>query len=222
MGPKDPGEGREPVAAALDQAPAADPDAGAGPARSLLETADDLGERLPGIRVEIVAGALIVTPPADLPHALALTDVTAALIRAGLDRGATRVVQAAGLWGSRGDGFAVPDLAVIDAGFEAHHVQRNCYEAAVFRMVLEVTSRDRGVDLITKREEYAALGIPVYVIADRKAETVLVLTGPDGNDYRHEAAYRRGEKFILPPTIGAAVELEADLALGPSSIAEIA
>lgn len=187
----------------------------AEPARSLLETADDLGERLPGIRVEIIGGVLIVTPPADLPHALALTDVTAALIRAGLDRGATRVVQAAGLWGSRGDGYAVPDLAVIDAGFAAHHVQRNCYEAAVFRMVLEVTSQNRGADLVTKREEYAALGIPVYVIADRRTDTVLVLTGPDGDDYRHEAAYRRGDKFILPPTIGAAVELEADLALGP-------
>jgi Uma2 family endonuclease len=213
MASKDPGEGRRPVTVALDQPvpPAAD----AGPGRSLLETADELGERLPGIRVEIIAGVLIVTPPSDLAHALALTDVTAALIRAGLDRGATRVVQAAGLWGSRADGYAVPDLAVIDAGFEAHHVQRNCYEAAVFRMVLEVTSRNRGVDLVTKREEYAALGIPVYVIADRKAEMVFVLTGPDGDDYRHEAAYRRGETFILPPTIGAAVELRVDLALGP-------
>jgi Uma2 family endonuclease len=182
-------------------------------APNLLEEADELSRKLPGYRVEIIGGEITVTPPADMRHARSLTDLTFAF--AGLHSQETWVVQAVGVWLPDGPfDYAVPDLAVVDADFDDHRAEHNCYDPAVFRMVLEVTSSNYGNDLKKKVTAYAIAGIPVYVIADRRNRRVRVLTEPEYGEYRVHAVHPPGESFTLPESVGAPVTLEVDRVLG--------
>ncbi|PJE94520.1 hypothetical protein CUT44_30395 [Streptomyces carminius] len=182
-------------------------------APNLLEEAEKLSRKLPGYRVEIIGGEITVTPPADGHHGVSLTDLTLAL--AGLHGEETKVVQAMGVWLPDGPfDYAVPDLAVVDADFAERLVQYNCYDPAVFRLVLEVTSANYGNDLKKKVLAYAIAGIPVYVIADRRNRRVHVLTEPEYGEYRVHAVHPPGESFTLPESVGGAVTLEVDRVLG--------
>ncbi|SFL90508.1 Uma2 family endonuclease [Streptomyces pini] len=182
-------------------------------APNLLEEAEELSRKLPGYRVEIIGGEITVTPPADGHHGLSLTDLTFAL--AALHGRESKVIQAMGVWLPDGPfDYAVPDLAVVDADFVDHLVEHNCYDPAVFRMVLEVTSSNYGNDLKKKVTAYAIAGIPVYVIADRRNRRVHVLTEPEYGEYRVHAVHPPGESFTLPESVGAPVTLEVDRVLG--------
>ncbi|WP_346135962.1 Uma2 family endonuclease [Streptomyces carpaticus] len=181
-------------------------------ARSLMDLAELTHQVLPGHRSEILEGQLIVNPPADGPHGVSLTGLTLAL--APLHGGQTQVVQAMGLWLPTGrDDHAVPDLAVVDDDYRDHLVGYNCYRPSVFRMVVEITSANWRDDLERKREAYAAASVPVYVIGDRKHGEVVVLTDPVDGEYRTRSVHRPGESLVLPESIGAKIEIEADLLL---------
>jgi Uma2 family endonuclease len=181
-------------------------------AASLIEIAEMAAHRLPGHKVEILGGRLIVTPPPDGPHGEALTGVTLAF--AALHRGETRVIQGMGVWLPTGDDdHAVPDLAIVDADYREHEVEYRCYDPAVFRLVLEITSSDWRDDLGVKPRAYARAGIPVYVIGDRKHHEVVVYTDPRGGEYTTQAVHKPGKTFTLPAAIGSGVELETDALL---------
>ncbi|ADI09144.1 integral membrane protein [Streptomyces bingchenggensis BCW-1] len=176
---------------------------------SLIDIAETVFQNLPGYRPEILGGQLIVTPPADPPHAESLTNLTLAF--AALHQGETRVVQAVGIWLPTGEeDYAIPDLAVVDADHRDHMAPYNCIDPAVFRMVFEVTSSNWRDDLDRKPSHYARAGVPVYVIGDRKHGEVIVLTDPHDGEYRTRSVHRPGESFVLPESIGAKVELEVD------------
>ncbi|OEV05308.1 Uma2 family endonuclease [Streptomyces oceani] len=177
--------------------------------KSLLETADDLMDRLPGHRVEIIGGILTVTPPPDAAHARSLTDLTLPFVAAGLHGEESRVLQAVGLWLPDGrEDFTVPDLALVDADIDEHHIEFNCYDPAVFRLVLEVTSSNYANDLRHKVVAYAIAKVPVYVIVDRKHERLHVLTDPVANEYDTHRVHAPGEHVTLPESIGAEVTLD--------------
>ncbi|MFH8474689.1 Uma2 family endonuclease [Streptomyces sp. NPDC018000] len=184
-----------------------------GEPESLLETANMLMEQHPGHRVEIIGGIITVAPPPDGPHARALTKLMRPFIAAGLDDGETEVLQGIGLWLPGGpEDYAIPDLAVVDADFDEHPVENNCYDPAVFRLVLEVTSSNYNNDLRNKVAAYAEAKIPVYVIVDRKHGRVHVLTEPMGGGYDSHQVCAPGQQVTLPASIGAAVTLDvADL-----------
>lgn len=176
---------------------------------SLIDIAETVFQNLPGYRAEILGGQLIVTPPADPPHAESLTNLPLAF--AALHQGETRVVQAVGIWLPTGDeDYAIPDLSIVDADFRDHMTRFNCIDPAVFRMVFEVTSSNWRDDLDRKPSHYARAGVPVYVIGDRKHGEVIVLTDPHDGEYRTRSVHRPGESFVLPESIGAKVELEVD------------
>ncbi|WP_372409229.1 Uma2 family endonuclease [Streptomyces luteireticuli] len=180
--------------------------------RSLLETAEEISEKFPGHRVEILGGQITVTPPADGPHGESLTDVMIPLIAAGLHGEESRVIQAMGVWLCSDQDFTIPDLSVVDADYEDHLIEYNSYDPAVFRMVLEVTSSNYRTDLRTKVALYAEAGIPVYVIIDRKHQRVHVLTNPHNGEYEH-AVHAPGATFALPSSIGAEVKFSVDTLL---------
>ncbi|BFV55878.1 Uma2 family endonuclease [Kitasatospora sp. CMC57] len=183
---------------------------------TLLEVADRMSDQLIGHRVEIIGGQITVTPPADASHGRSLTNVMIPLLAAGLQSDETDVLQAVGSWLPDGPSdYAIPDLAVVDADVEDHRVEFNCYDPAVFRLLLEVTSSNYNLDLKLKPGAYATAGVPVYVILDRKAQKVRVLTDPSGGEYRVHAVHHRGQSFTLPQSIGAAVTLSVDSVLGP-------
>ncbi|MGK4579848.1 Uma2 family endonuclease [Kitasatospora sp. HPMI-4] len=183
---------------------------------TLLEAAEMISAQLVGHRVEIIGSQITVTPPADGSHADVLTDIMIPFLAAGLHGEHTRVHQAVGLWlpGGPSD-YAIPDLAVVDADFRDHRVEHNCYDPAIFRLVLEVTSSNLSDDLKKKPAAYAEAGVPVYVIADRKNRRVMVLTDPRDGEYRVHAVHRPGQSFELPESVGAKVTLSVDSVLGP-------
>ncbi|WP_432024073.1 Uma2 family endonuclease [Streptomyces parvus] len=178
---------------------------------TLLETANRLTEQLPGHRVEIIGGVITVAPPADGPHARALTKLMRPFISAGLDDGESEVLQGVGLWLPGGpQDFAIPDLAIVDADFDDHLIKNNSYDPACFRLVLEVTSGNYQNDLRNKVTAYAQAKIPVYVIVDRRHSRVHVLTEPLPAGYDRHEVYAPGQQAPLPASIGAELSLDVD------------
>ncbi|MEU0127658.1 Uma2 family endonuclease [Streptomyces sp. NPDC006289] len=174
-----------------------------------LETANRLMEQLPGHRVEIIGGVITVAPPPDGPHARALTKLMRPFIAAGLDDGATEVLQGVGLWLPGGpEDYSIPDLAVVDADLDEHLMENNCYDPACFRLVLEVTSGNYQNDMRNKVAAYAAAKIPVYVVLDRKHDRIHVLTEPLAAGYDRHEVYAPGQEAALPATVGAEVALD--------------
>ncbi|MCX5145875.1 MULTISPECIES: Uma2 family endonuclease [unclassified Streptomyces] len=181
---------------------------------SLLDEANALMERLPGYRVEIIGGQILVSPPADGAHGRGLTKLMRPFITAGLDGEATEVIQAIGIWLPDGrEDYAIPDLAVVDADFEDHLVENNCYDPLAFRLVLEVTSSNYKTDLRTKVTAYADAKVPVYVIVDRRHNRLHVLTDPVQDEYATHRVHAPGELVTLPESIGAKVTLDVEAVL---------
>jgi Uma2 family endonuclease len=175
----------------------------------LLVTANHLMGQLPGYRVEIIGGVITVAPPPDGPHARALTKLMRPFIAAGLDDGESEVLQGIGLWLPGGpEDYAIPDLAVVDADLDEHLVGNNCYDPAVFRLVLEVTSSNYNNDMRNKVASYAEAKIPVYVILDRRHGRLHVLTDPTGCTYDSHEIYAPGQSAVLPASIGADMTLD--------------
>lgn len=181
---------------------------------SLADAADRLWEELPGHRVEILNGSIVVTPPPDGQHQDTLSWLTVELYKAGAREAGLRYVQGIGLWLPTGpDDYAVPDLSIVDVDYRDEVVEKNCYAPHVFRLVMEVTSSNWGNDLVTKVETYARTGIPVYVIADRKHDEVLVYSDPDGDAYVTCSRYKRGQTLPVPPSVGVTLDLPVDTLL---------
>ncbi|WP_228083985.1 Uma2 family endonuclease [Streptomyces profundus] len=168
---------------------------------------------MPGYRPEVVGGRLVVNPPADFGHAKALTQLTLAL--GVLEGEQVSVVQRVGLWLPSDDDYVVPDLAVVDVDVQEHLIAFNCYAPHVFRLVVEITSSNHSSDVVDKPLAYAQAGVPVYLIGDRRHRRVSLLTEPRDGEYRTRSTYLPGETFVLPESVGAKVELAADILLGP-------
>ncbi|MEU2335999.1 Uma2 family endonuclease [Streptomyces sp. NPDC013172] len=178
---------------------------------SLTAIAEEIMERHPGYRVEIIGGHLLVTPSPDAPHARALTGLMIPFIAAGLHGEETEVLQNVGLWLPTGaEDYAIPDLAIVGADIDDHLVENNAYDPVCFRLVLEVTSSNWKDDLKTKAVAYAQAKVPVYVVVDRRHQRVHVLTDPNGETYEHHRPYSPGETATLPDSIGAEVTLDVD------------
>ncbi|WP_309484431.1 Uma2 family endonuclease [Streptomyces himalayensis] len=181
---------------------------------TVIEAEAWLTRELEGYRGEILYGRLTATPWADGAHAASLTFVGRALHDAGVHQAGLTWVQGIGLWLPTGpDDFAVPDFAVVEADFVSTHVQCNCYAPHVFHMVLEVTACNWSDDLGLKVDCYAAAGIPVYVVVDRRHDEVLVCADPCDGEYRTRVRYKRGQSVPVPESVGVRVELSVDTLL---------
>ncbi|MET7680194.1 Uma2 family endonuclease [Streptomyces sp. NPDC005423] len=177
--------------------------------RPLTTLADEIMERRPGYRVEIIGDQLLVTPSPDAPHARALDRLRTPFAVAGLAGGDTEVLQNISVWLPDGaEDYATPDLSVVDADIDAHYVQNNCYDPVAFRLVLEVTSSNWKTDLQTKATAYANAAVPVYVIVDRRHQRIHVLTNPAKDEYANHRVHAPGEQVTLPDSLGAKVTLD--------------
>ncbi|MBD0839310.1 MULTISPECIES: Uma2 family endonuclease [unclassified Streptomyces] len=181
---------------------------------TLGEAAEQLAHALPGHRVEILQGRLVVTPPPDGPHQLALTKIGRSFDRAGIEGSGAEHVQGIGLWlPTLPEDFAIPDFSVVDEDFCDAHVKKNYYAPNVFRLVIEVTSSNWSDDLGPKVECYAQAGIPAYVVADRKHDEVLLFTLPVDGKYPAPQRFKRGQSMPVPESVGISVELSVDMLL---------
>ncbi|MFF3408389.1 Uma2 family endonuclease [Streptomyces sp. NPDC002742] len=76
-------------------------------------------------------------------------------------------------------------------------------------MAVEVTSHDGDAvrrDHIDKPDGYAAAGIPVYVLIDRQAGSVIVHAEPEGGRYRCITTRPYGTAVELPDPVGFTLE----------------
>ncbi|SOB84997.1 Uma2 family endonuclease [Streptomyces sp. 1331.2] len=178
---------------------------------TLLEAAELISNQFAGHRVEIVGSQITVTPLPKASHGKSLSRLMRVLFAAGLDGDEVDVLQNVGIWLPTGPSdYAVPDLSIADSDIDDHLIEYNCYDPAVFRLVLEVTSSNLSDDLKRKPTVYATAGVPVYVIVDRTNQRVMVLTEPQDDEYRVHAVHHRGQSFTLPESIGAPVTLAVD------------
>jgi len=156
--------------------------------------------------VEFTDGCLEVLPmPTDLHQWIvfylcrALTDFAEA--------GRLGTVRLAALRVRLGPGiFREPDVVFMLAEHAAR-VGQNYWEGA--DLVMEVVSPGgRGRDLVLKRREYAAAGIPEYWIVDPKREQITVLR-LEGVRYVVHGRYKRGERALSALLKGFAVDVTA-------------
>jgi Uma2 family endonuclease len=156
-------------------------------------TVDDLME-LTDIagRMEILDGSLLVTPPPDIFHSRAATQLERLLARQA-PRGVF-VGQGAGFTIRDGRTYYVPDIYVAK---EAAFVPgRKAFSANDMLLVVEVLSEyDKRNDLVLKRGDYALAGIPAYWIIDRMGGTVTLLELGDDEKYQEQAVLRPGERW---------------------------
>ncbi|CAL9298634.1 Uma2 family endonuclease [Streptomyces sp. SudanB182_2057] len=178
---------------------------------SLTAIADEIMERHPGYRVEIIGGHLLVTPSPDAPHARALTGLMIPFLAAGLHGEETEVLQSVAIKIPTGaEDYCIPDLVVVDADIDDHFIENNAYDPVCFRLVLEVTSSNWRDDLKTKVGAYAEAKVPVYMVVDRKHQRLHVLTEPDGSEYTSHRVHAPGESVTLPDSVGAEVALDVE------------
>ncbi|MCX4436117.1 MULTISPECIES: Uma2 family endonuclease [Streptomyces] len=181
---------------------------------TLGEAAEQLSRALPGHRVEILQGRLVVTPPPDGSHALSLSWLVEAFGGAGARKAGLRYVQGIGLWlPALPDDYAIPDFSVVDEDFREALVQKNCYAPNAFRLVMEVTSSNWSDDLGPKVESYAQAGIPVYIVVDRKHDEVLLHQNPVDGKYDVPQRFKRGQSVPVPDSVGVALDLAVDTLL---------
>ncbi|EKX65131.1 hypothetical protein STRIP9103_06219 [Streptomyces ipomoeae 91-03] len=181
---------------------------------TIAEAADRVSSWLPGHRVEILRGSIIVSPPLDEPHQGAVFEVGCEIRQAGAKEAGAKVRPGIGVWLPTGPAdYAIPDLSVVEADISDALVQKNCYAPHVFRMVLEVTSSNWADDTAIKVELYAEAGIPVYLVADRRHEEVLLYQKPVDGQYPAPVRYKRGQTVPLPESVGVTLELSVDTLL---------
>ncbi|MEU5344981.1 Uma2 family endonuclease [Streptomyces sp. NPDC020766] len=155
-----------------------------------------------------------MTPPRDGSHALSLTKLGRAFDRAGIVEAGHEYVPGIGLWlPALPDDYAIPDFSVVDEDFRDALVQKNCYAPNVFRLVVEVTSSNWSDDLGPKVESYAEAGIPVYIVADRKHDEVLLYQNPVDGKYDAPQHFKRGQSVPVPESVGVTPDLSVDTLL---------
>ncbi|MCJ0874153.1 Uma2 family endonuclease [Streptomyces sp. AP-93] len=180
----------------------------------IAEAADHLSRELPGHRVEILLGRLTAAPPADGRHARTLTRLTVAFHEAGTEKAGLQVLQGIGISLPTGENdYAVPDFSLVEADFLDHEVTKNRFRPDAFRMILEIASSNWANDTGTKVESYARADVPVYAIADRRHDEVVIHTDPRATSYRLHRTFKRGMTLPLPDHLGVTLELPVDMLL---------
>ncbi|GHH07523.1 Uma2 family endonuclease [Streptomyces rubradiris] len=172
---------------------------------SQIAEANQIMERLPGLRAEIIGGQILVSPAPDGPHSEALMLFAAPFQQLGL----VRALPGIGLWLPTGpEDYVIPDLSVVDDDYRDHLVENICYDPVCFRLVMEVTSSNWRTDLRDKVACYARAGVPVYVIIDRHHQRIHLLTSPVADRYQSHGIHTPGELVTLPESVGGKVTLD--------------
>ncbi|MEO8083611.1 MAG: Uma2 family endonuclease [Ardenticatenales bacterium] len=105
--------------------------------------------------------------------------------------------------------YREPDLLFLRHADDPRRGKR-CWTGADF--VAEIISPDDpSRDLVVKRAEYAAAGVPEYWIIDPDHETVTVLA-LDGEHYTERGVYRPGDAAVAATLPGFTVDVAALLA----------
>ncbi|MFI5892972.1 Uma2 family endonuclease [Actinoplanes sp. NPDC051513] len=129
-------------------------------------------------------GVLSILPPPGYVHAIIATRLMVWLAAAGVS--ADRIAQAVGLRipGPTGVGGRIPDLVV----WSKAQVDGVWLPVDDVLLVVEIISPGSlGVDTVTKRNEYAAAGIPQYWVVDQDSAQTVTIHRLTGGQYAVQA-----------------------------------
>jgi Uma2 family endonuclease len=167
--------------------------------RMLAEVAEHL-EVPHGYRVEVVAGVIVVTPPADVRHAkvaMVLRDVLKSLLPTGFV-----VVENVAIGISKSEPWWIPDLLVMsDVVFDGKGWDGPGWMRPTTDITLAVEITSPGnlkSDRVNKPREYAQTNVPLYLLVDTSAQTVTLYSEPDGDSYQSQLTVRLGAQLALP------------------------
>ena len=120
------------------------------------------------------------------------------------------------LYGDRGmkveryrKGRARPDGVLAPFGFPKGHGDWSDADGVL--MAVEVMSHDSAThrrDRVEKPDACAAAGIPVYLLIDRDACSVVVFDQPESGRYRHEEKLPFGATVKLPDPVNITLDTE--------------
>ena len=157
-----------------------------------IDDVDDLPDD--GNRYEIADGSLIVSPPPDLPHNSA-NDYLGDLLKRQAPTDFRVIAVPTGVDIRRRGSYYIPDLVVVPAAV-MRTAAKNLSPADVLLVAEVLSPSNRLTDLLLKRHDYAAAGIPHYWIVDRVNRTLTVLVLDDGETtYREEAVVEPGKTW---------------------------
>lgn len=150
---------------------------------------------------ELINGRILVVPAPDGDHDVDVASVARQIYARMPD-----------LWLFPERGLAVGSYrsgrARVDGAVAPHDYfrgQKSWADASGVVLALEVTSGSEAeaeVDRVEKRDAYAASGIPVYLLVDRRRRESVVHWGPVNGRYTHQASAVFGEKLLLPEPFG--------------------
>jgi Uma2 family endonuclease len=148
----------------------------------------------PEYRAELIAGRIIVTPPPNGDHESVISKLNVQLVR----KSAVDIA----ISGNRGldtpFGNFIPDLTVAEPG--SFDDEPSWGTAVGIQLLAEVTSSVSFDDRETKRQAYAAAGVPLYLLVDRENQETVLFSQPDveARDYRADIRVPFGSDLELP------------------------
>jgi Uma2 family endonuclease len=157
---------------------------------ALGETAD---------RVELFDGGLLVSPAPTIRHQDLSARLRDALLPAA--RNAGLAVYLAVNVRLRPGRVPIPDLVIT----EPVPLDTLVVEAAMLRLVCEITSTNAANDRVLKMHYYAAAGIPWYLLVDPDP-LVLRLYRLDGDRYVEHSSAKFGEALTLTEPVDAVLD----------------
>ena len=156
-------------------------------------TVEDLND-IPddGFRHEILDGNLLLSPPPDNHH-FDVADLVADLLKRQTPIGVRASAAGAGVRIRGGHTYFIPDVIVVrQSGIRPG----NGLQPADVLLVIEVLSPSNArTDLVLKRHDYAAEGIPAYWVVDPEKQTLTVLEHDGGEHYAEVAVVSPGDTF---------------------------
>ncbi|MDT4987685.1 MAG: hypothetical protein QOI74_1779 [Micromonosporaceae bacterium] len=151
----------------------------------LVDTPDD------GNRYEIADGSLLVSPAPSVSHGN-VNDRIGDILRRQAPPGLRVLTVGIGIDIHRRRTYYIPDLLITTEEALAAPDAANLHPADVLLVAEVLSSGNAGTDLVQKRHDYAAAGIPRYWIVDPRERTVTVLALPDAATGYERAAVVTG------------------------------
>ncbi|NUU20806.1 MAG: Uma2 family endonuclease [Streptomycetaceae bacterium] len=163
-----------------------------------------------GFRVEWVEGGYAVTPPPAHEHETIAASLLRQLFRTDLEfvypggRGYCMTSSCTDL--SKGN-HVIPDLAIGARPFTQNEIaaaelHENWLSADALDVVVEITSSNLKADTQAKVAAYGRMGIPYYLIVNRSAREVVLLSKPTGDvaepGYADRQSFAFGQRVQLP------------------------
>jgi Uma2 family endonuclease len=155
---------------------------------------------IPGHKVEILEGRLVVSPTPIKRHGRIVTWLSDALVAACAQHGWDRLTDGTVDLSATGD-WVEPDFWVCPRN-ESTDEEWLIPAADVLLAVEVVSPSSRRADHQVKPERCALSGIPLYLVIDAQESMLTMFAGPSERGYLRRVTIEAGDKLELPEPFG--------------------